>query len=129
MGVTQCPDNILAPQAQLRPRVFQGCTALQYLDLGKKGQGSTNLNGSLPDCCFLEAGIVALFFFHEYGRRVGMVPRSSLKEGKKDRWWRKERRPQKTNPKTKPQARRPTPPSCSLPYTLGETCETETSDN
>ena len=22
------------------------------------------------------------FFFHEYGRRVGMVPRSSLKEGK-----------------------------------------------
>ena len=27
------------------------------------------------------------------------------------------------------QARRPTPPSCSLPYTLGETCETETSDN
>ena len=23
-----------------------------------------------------------LFFFHEYGRRVGMVPRSSLKEGK-----------------------------------------------
>ena len=27
--------------------------------------------------CHLEA-----FFFHEYGRRVGMVPRSSLKEGK-----------------------------------------------
>ena len=23
-----------------------------------------------------------VFFFHEYGRRVGMVPRSSLKEGK-----------------------------------------------
>ena len=35
------------------------------------------------------------FFFHECGRRVGMVPRSSLKEGKKGRWWRKERRPQK----------------------------------
>ena len=27
-----------------------------------------------PHCCS--------FFFHEYGRRVGMVPRSSLKEGK-----------------------------------------------
>ena len=35
----------------------------------------------------------------------------------------------KTNPKPNTQARRPTPPSCSLPYTLGETCETETSDN
>ena len=70
-----------------------------------------------------------LSFFHECGRRVGMVPRSSLKEGKKGRWWRMERRPQKTNPKPNTQARRPTPPSCSLPYTLGETCETETSDN
>ena len=69
------------------------------------------------------------FFFHECGRRVGMVPRSSLKEGKKGRWWRMERRPQKTNPKPNTQARRPSPPSCSLPYTLGETCETETSDN
>ena len=39
IGATQCPDNILAPQAQLRPRV---------------------LNRSLPDCCFLEAGIVTL---------------------------------------------------------------------
>ena len=29
------------------------------------------------------------FFFHEYGRRVGMVPRSSLKEGKSVGWWRK----------------------------------------
>ena len=29
IGVTQCPGNMLALQAQLRPRVFQGCTALQ----------------------------------------------------------------------------------------------------
>ena len=68
IGVTQCPDNILAPQAQLRPRVFQGCTALQHLDLGKKGQGSTNLNRSLPDCCFLEAGIVALYLPSDFNR-------------------------------------------------------------
>ena len=70
IGVTQCPDNILAPQAQLRPRVFQGCTALQHLNLSKKGQGSTDLNRSLPDCCFLEAGIVALCLpsdFHRIG--------------------------------------------------------------
>ena len=68
IGVTQCPDNLLAPQAQLRPRVFQGCTALQHLDLGKKGQGSTNLNRSLPDCCFLEAGIVALYLPADFNR-------------------------------------------------------------
>ena len=53
IGVTQCPDNILAPQAQLPPRVFQGCTALQHLDLGKKGRGSTNLNRSLPGLLLL----------------------------------------------------------------------------
>ena len=70
IGVTQCSDNILAPQAQLRPRVFQGCTALQHLNLGEKGQGSTDPNRSLPDCCFLEAGIVALCLpsdFHRIG--------------------------------------------------------------
>ena len=38
IGVTQCPGNFLAPQAQLRPRVFQGCTALQHLDLAGQGQ-------------------------------------------------------------------------------------------
>ena len=37
--------------------------------------------------------------------------------------------PKKPTQKPNTQARRPTPPSCSLPYTLGETCETETSDN
>ena len=70
-----------------------------------------------------------VFLFHEYGRRVGMVPRSSLKEGKKRQMVEKGTKTPKTNPKPNTQARRPTPPSCSLPYTLGETCETETSDN
>ena len=68
IGVTQCPDNKLALQAQLRPRVFQGCTALQHLNLGKKGQDSTNPNRSLPDCCFLEAGIVALYLPSDFNR-------------------------------------------------------------
>ena len=35
------------------------------------------VNGADPSCLALSS-----FFFHEYGRRVGMVPRSSLKEGK-----------------------------------------------
>ena len=68
IGVTQCPDNILAPQAQLRPGVFQGRTALQHLNLGKKGQDSANPNRSLPDCCFLEAGIVALYLPSDFNR-------------------------------------------------------------
>ena len=54
----------------LRPRVFQGCTALLHLNLGKKGQDSTDLNRSLPGCCFLEAGIAALYLpldFHRIG--------------------------------------------------------------
>ena len=42
-----------------------------------------------------------LFFFHEYGRRVGMVPRSSLKEGKYSQMV--EKRTQTTQQKTKNQ--------------------------
>ena len=41
------------------------------------------------------------FFFHEYGRRVGMVPRSSLKEGKKRQMVEKGTKTPKNNPKTK----------------------------
>ena len=44
------------------------------------------------------------FFFHEYGRRVGMVPRSSLKEGKKRQMVEKGTKTPKTNPKTKHQS-------------------------
>ena len=40
IGVTQCPGNILAPQAQLRPRVFQGCTALHHLNFFCTGKGA-----------------------------------------------------------------------------------------
>ena len=41
------------------------------------------------------------FFFHEYGRRVGMVPRSSLKEGKKGQMVEKGTKTPKNRPKTK----------------------------
>ena len=42
---------------------------------------------------------VATFFFHEYGRRVGMVPRSSLKEGKKRQMVEKGTKTPKNQPK------------------------------
>ena len=38
---------------------------------------------SLVDPCMTKSDHFRnMFFFHEYGRRVGMVPRSSLKGGK-----------------------------------------------
>ena len=39
------------------------------------------------------------FFFHEYGRRVGMVPRSSLKEGKNSQMVEKKDKDNPTNKK------------------------------
>ena len=45
-------------------------------------------------------------FFHEYGRRVGMVPRSSLKEGKNRQMVEKGTETPKNNPKPNTQARR-----------------------
>ena len=50
----------LAPQAQLMPRAFEKCTALRHLDLGQTECDSANLTRCLPECCFLEAGIVSL---------------------------------------------------------------------
>ena len=43
-------------------------------DLGKSGCGPTHLNRSLPDCCFLEAGIVALFLLSDFNRIVRELP-------------------------------------------------------
>ena len=159
IGTTQYPGNALAPQAQLRPRVFQGCTALRHLNLGMSECGPAYPNRCLPDCCFLEGGIVALSlppdfnrigsaacascqqlqtvdlsqtdvieilgstfahcsqlqqlslsrisFFHEYGRRVGMVPRSSLKGGKNSLMVEKITRTTTTTQKPQPKAHRP----------------------
>ena len=69
------------------------------------------------------------FFFHEYGRRVGMVPRSSLKEGKNSLMVEKRTRTTNTTQNQtnhSPQAE--SPPSCSLSSVLGETSETKTDD-
>ena len=60
IGTTQHSDNILAPQAQLRPRAFEGCTALRYLNTDKAEYNPAYPNRSLPERCFLEAGIVSL---------------------------------------------------------------------
>ena len=68
IGMTQCPDNRLAPHAQLRPRVFQGCTALSHLNLGMPQGGPAHPTRCLPDCCFLEAGIVALSLPPDFNR-------------------------------------------------------------
>ena len=70
-----------------------------------------------------------LHFFHEYGRRVGMVPRSSLKEGKNRQMVEKGTKTPKPTQNKHPSPQAETPPSCSLSSTLGETCETETSGN
>ena len=60
------------------------------------------------------------FFFHEYGRRVGMVPRSSLKEGKYNQMV--EKRTKITNQTNQPTANQSPqaefPPSCSLSSVL-----------
>ena len=81
-------------------------------------------------CTFGEtaASFFRAFFFHEYGRRVGMVPRSSLKGGKVSQMVEKITRTTNKKPtehQKGPQAE--SPPSCSLSSVLGETGETEKS--
>ena len=69
------------------------------------------------------------FFFHEYGRRVGMVPRSSLKGGKNSLMVEKRTRTTNTTQnQTNQSTQAESPPSCSLSSVLGETGETKTSD-
>ena len=58
---TTCSDatNQVAPQAQFRPRAFEKCTALRQINFEKAEYDPTNLTRCLPECCFLEAGIVS----------------------------------------------------------------------
>ena len=51
-------------------------------------------------------GVHTIFFFHEYGRRVGMVPRSSLKGGKVSWMVEKTTRPQQQPKKPQTKAHR-----------------------
>ena len=79
------------------------------------------------------------FFFHECGRHVGGVPRSSLKgketlhdEGEKNTSDPKQQKPTKTNkhhkPKKNQHGQRPIPPHQSaFPLYEGETCENDKS--
>ena len=60
IGMTQYPDNPLAPQAQLRPGAFERCTALRHLSMDKADYDLAHPTRSLPERCFLEAGIVTL---------------------------------------------------------------------
>ena len=69
----------------------EGCDlCVHEVDLHKD---FTILTGTRPD-------VVEVFFFHEYGRRVGMVPRSSLKGGKKQTDGGENNKKHKHNPKT-----------------------------
>ena len=47
---------------------FKGCTALHHLNLDKSECSPAYPNRSLPDCCFLEVGIVALFLPPDFNR-------------------------------------------------------------
>ena len=49
VGAAHCPSNKLAPQAQLRPRAFQACTALRNINLGTSESATTYPNRCLPD--------------------------------------------------------------------------------
>ena len=60
IGATSHTTNQSAPQAQFRPRAFEKCTALRHLNLELTEYDPTNPKRCLPECCFLEAGIVSL---------------------------------------------------------------------
>ena len=60
IGATNHTGNQLAPHAQFRPRAFEKCTALRHLNLDRTENDPTNCNRCLPECCFLEAGIVSI---------------------------------------------------------------------
>ena len=60
MGAQGDAADQLAPQAQFRPRAFEKCSALRQISFEKTEYDPANLTRCLPECCFLEAGIVSL---------------------------------------------------------------------
>ena len=81
------------PQLQIvvRPCMVEGHSIWQFQEDGRE---------SYPKA-------VRVFFFHEYGRRVGMVPRSSLKGGKNSLMVEKRTRKPNTTQNKQPKAHRP----------------------
>ena len=116
----EMPPLTRLPPAFSRLAALEGCRAPDsYASCVLCQRGINSIDHWLSFCQ------VARLFLHEYGRRVGMVPRSSLKEGKNRQMVEKGTKAP-NQPKTKnPSPQAETPPSCSLPSTLGETCETE----
>ena len=110
---TQWPFlSLLAPISALSP---MGLTPSSSCLLGSRSCATgCKLVAILCSCVHLEEQQVALDtlpflgnFFHEYGRRVGMVPRSSLKEGKNSQMVEKRTRTTKTTQTKQTAAHRP----------------------
>ena len=83
------------------------CTGSDTLAIFSRGGWTSS--GTLPgDCRSLFTSFTCpRFFFHEYGRRVGMVPRSSLKGGKNSLMVEKRTRTPNTTQTKQPKAHRP----------------------
>ena len=60
VGATEDATNQPAPQAQVRPRAFEKCSALRQVSFETTEYNPANLTRCLPEGCFLEAGIVSL---------------------------------------------------------------------
>ena len=60
IGIRNDATNQPAPQAELMPRAFEKCTALRQLDLEQPECNPNSLPRCLPECCFLEAGLISL---------------------------------------------------------------------
>ena len=67
VGTAQCLSNRLAP-SPTEASSFQACTALSHINLGMPEPDAAHPNRCLPDCCFLEAGIVALVLPTDFNR-------------------------------------------------------------
>ena len=68
VGMNNDSVNQLAPQAELGPRAFYKCTALRHISLELSEHGPTKLLRSLPERCFLEAGLAELNLPPEFSR-------------------------------------------------------------
>ena len=101
-------DLVLPPKPGLLehgcywPRPNQTPEILSISDRDPGNEEQAMREGESPtSLAVTDADMAEEDFFHEYGRRVGMVPRSSLKEGKKRQMVEKGTKTPKANPKTK----------------------------